>query len=510
MTPKPRRALLVVSIMLATVMQTLDSTIANVALPHMQGSMAATQDEISWVLTSYIIAAAIATPATGFLAHRFGRKNLLLIAISGFTVTSMLCGMATSLPEIVIFRLIQGAFGASFVPLSQTIMLDMFPIEQRGKMIALWGNGVMVGPIMGPALGGWLTDNYSWRWVFYINLPFGILAFLGMMISLSKTREKMTKHLDWAGFAFLSLAIGSVQIMLDRGNVKDWFSSTEIVTYAIVGSISFYLFVTHSLTTRQPFIDLSLFRDRNLSVGLCVAFIIGFVLYATMALMPPFLESLMNYPVTTAGLVIAPRGIGTMLAMSIAGRIINRIDPRFIIVGGLSLASLSLWEMTLFNLDVSTQTIVMTGLLQGFGLGFIFAPLTTISFATLAPNLRPEGTSLYSLLRNVGSSVGIAVSQAIITRLVQINHASIAEKVTITNPLYRSGAMPHIFDPNTRLGIAALNAEVTKQASVISYLNDFRLMMFMTLIAIPFVFLMRPIRHSGELKDEERAHMVMD
>lgn len=509
MTPNMRKAVVTGAIMLATVMQTLDSTIANVALPHMQGSMAATQDQVAWVLTSYIIAAAIATPASAFLSMRFGRKRLLGISVVGFTVTSMLCGAAQSLDQIVLFRLAQGAFGAAFVPLSQAIMLDMFSVEQRGKMMALWGVGVMVGPIVGPALGGWLTDSYSWRWVFYINVPFGILAFVGLAIGLQESAFIKDRRFDWLGFAFLSIAVGAMQLMLDRGNIKDWFSSTEIIAEGIVALMALYLFVAHSATTKRPFIDLELFKDRNLSVGLVLAVLVGFVLYATMALMPTFLQSLMQYPVVTTGIVLAPRGAGTMIAMMLAGRIINNVDMRALIAFGFAITAFTLWQMSHFNLDISEHTIVVTGFVQGLGLGFIFAPLTTISFSTLAPHLRTEGTSFYSLLRNVGSSVGIASTQALIARLTQINHATISEHVSGLNPLYRPDALPSGFNLDTTMGRAVLDAEVTRQAATIAYLDDFQLMMYLTLLAIPLVYLMRSPKIAIS-KEDAAAHAVMD
>ncbi|MDR3497856.1 MAG: DHA2 family efflux MFS transporter permease subunit [Parvibaculum sp.] len=512
MTTRAQRGIITGSIMLATVMQTLDSTIANVALPHMQGSMAATQDQIAWVLTSYIIAAAIATPATGFLSVRFGRKRLLAISVVGFTVTSMLCGAAQSLDQIVIFRLAQGACGAAFVPLSQAIMLDMYTMEQRGKMMALWGVGVMVGPIVGPALGGYLTDAYSWRWVFYINVPFGILAFMGIMSAMSEGALDKVRRFDWLGFTFLSLAIGSMQLMLDRGNIKDWFSANEIVVEGLIAAFALYLFIVHSMTAKRPFIDLHLFKDRNLLVGLVLMFTVGLVLYATMALLPPYLETLMDYPVVTTGLVLAPRGIGTMAAMVLAGRIINRVDMRLLISFGLALAAFSLWEMTRFNLDISERTIITTGVVQGFGLGFIFAPLTTISFATLAPHLRTDGTAFYSLLRNVGSSVGISTAEALVATLTQINHAQLASRMDPTNPIFRPEAMPRGFGLDTPLGLALMNGEITRQAAAIAYLDDFRVMMFMTILVIPLVYLMRAPKMGamGAAPSKDEPVHVMD
>ena len=338
-------ALLTVCVMLATIMQALDTTIANVALPYMQGSLSATTDQINWVLTSYIVAAAIATPVTGFLEQRLGRKRLFQIAVVGFTVASVLCGIAMSLPEMVLFRVLQGLFGASLVPLSQAVLLDSYPKEKHGSAMAMWGVGVMVGPILGPVIGGWLTEAYNWRWVFYINVPIGILTFFGLSACLSETPVRKGGF-DWFGFAMLSLAIGSFQMMLDRGEQLDWFSSTEVVIEAVLAALAFYLFLVQTFTVKNPFIDPAIFKDRNLSVGLCFIFVVGIILLASLALITPYLQNLMGYPVITAGLVLAPRGIGTMLAMMVVGRIINRVDPRALLVLGLLITAEVLWEMT--------------------------------------------------------------------------------------------------------------------------------------------------------------------
>jgi len=327
------RGMITATVMLATLMQALDTTIANVALPYMQGSLSATSDEINWVLTSYIVAAAIIMPATGWLESRFGRKPLFLVSVIGFIVTSMLCGTAVSLTQIVVFRLLQGVFGAPLVPLSQSVLLDAYPPGQHGQAMAVFGLGVMLGPILGPTLGGWLTDSYSWRWVFYVNVPFGVLCALGITLFLGRRTDRpLARRLDWLGFAALGLGIGALQLFLDRGERLDWFASREIQLEAALCLLGFYLFTVHSLTARDPFIDLALFRDRNFVVGIIVIFIVGAVLLATLALLTPYLETLMNYPVLTAGLVLAPRGFGTMLAMLIAGRLLGSQQPamRFI------------------------------------------------------------------------------------------------------------------------------------------------------------------------------------
>jgi MFS transporter, DHA2 family, multidrug resistance protein len=477
--------------MLATVMQALDTTIANVALPHMQGSFSASQDQIAWVLTSYIVAAAIMTPPTGVLAARLGRKRLFLWAVGGFTVSSMLCGAATSLDELVLFRLLQGVFGAGLVPLSQAVLLDTYPRERHGSAMAMWGVGVMVGPILGPTLGGWLTEFYNWRWVFYINVPFGLFALLGIFAFVPETERDRARPFDFFGFALLSLAIGALQLMLDRGELKDWFSSTEIMTYAALAGVGLYMFLVHMATAERPFLDPELFRDRNLCTGLFFIFVVGIVLLATLALLPPFLQDLMGYPVLTTGLVLAPRGVGTMIAMLVVGRLIGRLDARAFIVLGLLLTAQSLWVMAGFTTEVDVWTIVGTGITQGLGLGFIFVPLSTLTFATLPVRLRTEAAGMFSLMRNIGSSIGISVVETLLARNTQINHSALASNISPFNPVLRGPAMPPDWSLDSVHGLAALNAEITRQAATIAYLDDFRLMMYVMLIAVPLVVLLR-------------------
>jgi DHA2 family multidrug resistance protein len=488
-----------VCVMLATIMQALDTTIANVALPHMQGSLSATQDQIAWVLTSYIVAAAIMTPPTGVLAAKFGRKRLFIWAVSGFTVASMLCGIANSLEEMVIFRLLQGVFGAALVPLSQSVLLDTYPREKHGQAMALWGVGVMVGPILGPTLGGYLTEFYNWRWVFYINLPFGILALLGIMAFLPETERDHKRRFDGFGFALLGISIGALQMMLDRGELLDWFGSTEIIIEAVVAATCFAMFLVQMLTHERPFLEPAIFHDRNLSIGLVIIFMVGVILLATMALLPPYLQNLMNYPVITTGFILAPRGVGTMVSMILVGKLINRFDQRALIGVGLALAAYSLWQMAGFTPDVSQWMLVESGIIQGLGLGFIFVPLSTITFSTLAPRYRTEAAGLFSLMRNVGSSIGISVVMALLSRNTQINHAEIASHVTPYGMMMQAPWLPSFWSPATQAGVAALNGEVTRQASAIAYMNDFLLMMWVTLLAAPLLLLLRkPRRITGE------------
>jgi DHA2 family multidrug resistance protein len=488
-------------------MQALDMTIANVALPYMQGSLSATLDQISWVLTSYIVAAAVATPLTGWVSNRIGRKKLFLVSVAGFTAASLLCGIATSIDEMVLFRLMQGLFGASLVPLSQSVLLDINPPERHGSAMAIWGAGIMVGPILGPTLGGYLTELYNWRWVFLINLPVGLVAFLGILTFVHDGKSNGRRHFDLFGFAMLAIAIGAFQLMLDRGELKDWFSSGEIIVEAAIAALAFYLFIAHSLTTSRPFLEMELFKDRNLAVGLVFIFVVGIVLLATMALLPPMLQNLMDYPVITTGLVLAPRGVGTMIAMLVVGRLVNRVDARLLILLGLALTAASLWDMTGFSLEIGTNDLVRTGITQGLGLGFIFVPLSTVTFATLPARLRTDATALYSLVRNIGSSLGISIVVALLSQNSQINHAELASNVTPFNKVFHLPGVPAFWNLANPAGLAAFDAEVNRQAAMIAYVDDFKLMMVVTLVAVPLLLLMRVKRRGA---DAAPAHVAAE
>ena len=485
------RGFVTLAVMLATIMQAIDMTIANVALPHMQGTMSATQDQISWVLTSYIVASAIFMPLTGFLSARLGRKRVFMGSVIGFTLASMLCGAAQSLEQIVLFRLLQGVFGASLVPLSQAVLLDSYPRERHGSAMAMWGVGVMVGPILGPSLGGWLTEYYSWRWVFYINLPLGVLAWSGLAAFVHETPISRERRFDLLGFALLSLGIGALQMMLDRGESLDWFTSREIWIEAALAALAMYLFVAHIFTHEHPFIEPGLFGDRNFSVGLIFIFVVGVILLATMALLPPFMQNLMGYPIIDVGYLLAPRGVGTMIGMLTVGKLSGKVDARYEIFLGLVLTSLSLWEMTHFTADISGWDIVRTGITQGLGLGFIFVPLSTITFSTLAPHYRNEGTALFSLLRNIGSSIGISIVITYLSQRAQANHAALADYLNPFSFALRQATEAGAVDLSSAQGLAMLDAQVSRQAATLAYLQDFRLMMWIALAAIPLIVLLR-------------------
>ena len=512
-----RRRWLTVVVMMATIMQALDGTIANVALPNIQGSLSATQEQVAWVITSYIVSAAIATPLAGFCAVRFGVRRILVSSVIGFTIASMLCGAAQTLPQLVAFRTLQGVCGAALVPLSQTLMMEAYPREEQGKAMAMWGVGTMLGPITGPTLGGWLTDEYSWRWVFYINLPVGILCAVGLMILIKNKASDTPRPFDLLGFTLLSIAIGTFQLMLDRGEQIDWFGSREIVVEAAVAGVAAAMFVIHMLTSDHPFLPRDLFRDRNLMLGIIFTAITGLLMIVTATLLPPFLQQLKGYPVFTTGVVMAPRGIGTMISMFMVSRLIGKVDARWLIAIGLSLCGISLYDMTQFSIDVSEGRVIWNGFMQGVGLGLVFPPLTTLAFATVPARIRTEGAAINALMRNLGASIGVAVLVALLDRNTQVNRSVLAEHLTPFSPLWRFGTTPiengipvdrarivthmtpfgggwpygsvPVDDPSKLIGM--WGEELNRQASMIAYLNDFRVLAVAAVVFIPLLFFMR-------------------
>jgi MFS transporter, DHA2 family, multidrug resistance protein len=490
--PVPNKGLITISVMLATIMQALDTTIANVALPRVQGALSATQDEMGWVLTSYIVAAAITIPLTGWLASEFGRRKVFLTSIVLFTAASVLCGLATTLPQIVFFRLLQGIGGAALVPLSQAVLFDINPPKEFGRAMSIWGIGVTLGPILGPALGGWLTENYSWRWVFFINLPVGVLAYFGLLATMPESRNAKSSRFDFFGFTTLSIGIGCLQTLLDRGQTLDWFSSAEIMAEAIIGGVSFYLFVVHMFSSAQPFLNPALFKDRNFVASNVFILMIGVVLFATLALLPPMLQNLLQYPVVLTGLVTMPRGIGTLIGMILVGKLIKRFDPRVVMAVGLVFTAYSMWQMTHFSIGMGSWPVIISGILQGAGVGLVYVPLSMVAFTTLPARLRNEGTSFFNLLRNVGSSVGISVVTFLLTQNTQRLHATLGEHITPYN-IATNPAAAHL-DFSSTGGLLALNGMITNQSAMIGYLDDFKLMMVLTIVTIPFLFMIRNVK----------------
>jgi DHA2 family multidrug resistance protein len=504
----PNRALITVCLMIATLMQALDSTIANVALPYMQGSLSASYDQITWVLTSYVVMAAIMTAPVGWLSARFGRKNLFITCLVGFTVTSMLCGIAGSLPQMVLYRLLQGAFGAALVPLSQSTLLDIYPVEQRGAAMSIWGMGVMVGPILGPTLGGYLTYDFNWRYVFFVNLPFGIIAVLGLLFLMPKVKPRGGGLFDWTGFAALSIGLAGLQIALDRGEELDWLSSPTIIVCLVVAGVGFYLFMVQMFLGRNPFIPRAIFNDRNFVASLITMFSVGMVLLASSALLAPFLENLGNYPVASAGLVMAPRGIGTMAAMLIAGRLSSKSDPRLLMLFGYILLGIAIYMQEGWMPSEPESYMILTIVIQGTGLGFVFVPLQVVAFNTMSPEMRTQGTALLSLVRNVGSAIGISLTSALLVRQGQYEHAVLSQYVTpFSRPLQAGGMVGKMLAPTTAAGASMLNTIINTQSQIIAYVDDYKFLLLTTLPAMACLLLMsRP----ASAKTAAAPHAAMD
>ena len=491
----PHRALITGAVMMATLMQVLDSTIANVALPYMQGSLSASWEEVTWILTSYVIAAAIMTAPVGWMAVRFGRKNLFIACLVGFTITSMMCGAAQTLEQMILFRVLQGVCGAALVPLSQATMLDIYPFEQRAQAMAIFGMGIMVGPIAGPTLGGYLTDLYNWRFVFYVNLPFGILATAGVALFMPRAPVRPELKFDWTGFGVLAVGIGCLQLLLDRGSELDWFSSREIAVEAVLAGLGLYLFAVHMFTAEKPFIAPAVFRDRNFTSCMLLMFFTGTILMSSAALMAPYLQTLAGYPVSAAGLAMAPRGLGVMTGMMFASRVGRRFDQRKLMAAGLVVLGLSMHEMSSWTPDIAQGRLMLTLVVQGFAMGCIFNPMTVMAFTTLPAQLRGDATALQALARNIGAAVGISVTSLLLTRSEQVSHEEISSVVT---PFHRAlqghGAVGQFLDPANASGAQLLDMMVNRQAQIVAYANDYRLM---TWVVVPPLLLLLFMRRAG-------------
>jgi DHA2 family multidrug resistance protein len=495
--PTGERLIVTVGVMAAVLLQVLDTTIANVALPHMQASLSATQDTISWVLTSYIVASAIALPMSGWLADKVGRKRLLLISVVVFTGASVLCATATSLPEMVLFRALQGVGGAFIVPLAQATLFDINPREKHGQAMALFGGGVMIGPILGPVLGGWLTDNYNWRWVFLVNLPVGLLCIL-IMTRFMPHSETHERKFDMFGFALLAIALGALQFCLDRGEQNDWFSSWETIIEAGLAIGAGWMFIVHMATSKHPLFDRSMFADRNFATGLVFMAVTGVLLLAGLALLPPLLQNMYGYSVLQSGFLTAPRGVGTLISMLLAGRLVGKIDSRLLVGIGIVLMGTSLYMMTGFAIDQPSRPVIMSGVVQGLGLGLIFVPLQSLAFETLMPRMRTTAAALLNLSRNIGGSVGISVVSTQLVRMTQVAHADIATHITQhTMGMLNSTQIEAAVPTAGPAVLAYINMMVTKQALFIAYLDDFKLMMIITFAILPLLFFMKRGKRVG-------------
>jgi DHA2 family multidrug resistance protein len=508
--PGLRRNMVTICAMTATIMQALDTTIANVALPYMQGTLSASQDQINWVLTSYIVAAAIMTAPVGWIANRFGRKRIFILCSGGFTIASVLCGLAQDINQMVLFRLLQGVFGAALVPLSQAVMLDSYALHERAKAMSIWGMGVMMGPIMGPSLGAWLTETYSWHWVFFVNLPFGVFTVLGLLVFMDETKKDLNLRFDWFGFAALAVGIGSLQIALDRGEQLGWMESNEIIAEFVISAAGFYYFFAHSLTTSKPFIQFAIFKDKNFVGGCVFMAVMGLVLFSTMALSSPYLQNVIGYPIITAGLLLASRGCGTFVAMMLVGRMLRYIEARTLIVSGLSLTGLSLFYMTGWTDQTGVNEIVTLSIVQGFGFGLVFVPLSTVAFLTLPNHLRTDGTSMLTLMRNVASSIGISVVIAQLTEGSRRTYAILSQHVTPFNHAMQMPDVRGMIDMSTDTGRAMADAMVNLQAQIIAFALDYQMVMIFTLCAIPLAIMIGSSKAALRKQSLAPEHAVME
>jgi DHA2 family multidrug resistance protein len=501
--------LIAISVMLGTFMEVLDTTVVNVSLPHIAGNLGATVDEATWVLTSYLVANAIILPMTGWLANHFGRKRILMMSIGGFTIASVLCGMAPNLPALLLFRVLQGATGGGLQPLSQAIMLEAFPPEKRGRAMAFWGLGIVVAPMLGPVLGGWLTDSYTWRWLFYINLPVGILGLI-----MSKTFvfdpvyiKRGRGGIDFWGIGLLAIGMGALQIMLDKGQEEDWFESRFIVVLAILAAVGLGVFIVNELLRAHPIVNLRIFRVRTYATGVFLMTTLGFVLYGSLVLVPIFLQTLLGYSALDSGVAMLPRGLGSFLAMPVVGILSAKVEPRKLLTGGLLVAAFSLWQLSWINLNAGYWNIFWPQFIQGISMAFIFVPLTTATHDPVPREQMGNATSIFNVMRNIGGSIGIASVTTIVARNTQSNinvlganvspySASTRQMLQGTFGWFAShGGSPPPTAAHQAYG--ALFGMVQQHAAMLADIHAFRTLSLVFVCVTPLILLMRRPRHHG-------------
>jgi DHA2 family multidrug resistance protein len=486
-----RKALITATLCTGPIMQVLDSSAVAVALNHMQGSLSAAQDQMAWVLTSYLIAVAVATPFWGAMTEKFSRKMLFNFAIAMFSVTSFFCGTASGLTELLIFRAIQGIFGAALIPLSQAALMDIYDPKDYGIAMGWWGVGLMFGPVFGPTIGGYVVEWYSWRWTFFINVPLGLASFLAVWMLVPRTSARRRRKFNYYGYIVLAIGLGCLQFVLDRGQRYDWLESTAIITLLCVAGASFWLFIVNSITSENPFIDPVILKNPNFAIGLLLRAMFGLLLFGAIILIPPFLQKIAGYPVVDAGLMMAPRGLATMASAMIVGRLVRLVDPRLIIICGASMAGISSWEMSLLPADAPTWDILQWILIQGVGTACFFIPLNSLAFSTMGPDQRDQGTSFFALTGNIGRSIGIAILSSYLVYGSQVNKSHLVEFATPYNDVVRHVPNPDAWSFHTITGLAQLNAEVVHQAETIAYAMDFQLLAALMFGCIPLVMLMR-------------------
>ena len=508
-----------IAVMLSAAMEMLDTSVVNVSLRHIAGSLSATVDEATWVLTSYIVASAIILPISGWMASYFGRKRLLMTVVSGFTLSSLLCGIAPTLPALIFFRVVQGVTGGGLVPLSQAVLLEAFPVEERGKAMAFWGLGMIALPILGPTIGGWLTDTYSWRWVFYVNLPVGAISLVMMHYFITDPPyiRRVSRHVDVIGLGLLAVGMGAFQIMLDKGQEDDWFASRFIVTLLVITLAGLTAFVVREFRTREPIVDFHLFRYATFTTGTFIGGVLGFVLFGSLVLLPLFMQELLGFPALTAGLWTSPRGIGTVVFLPITGMLLGRRwDPRILLMCGLVLASVAFFGYASLDLSAGGTDFLWPQIIQGAGLAMVFIPLTTTAMDPIPLEAMGFATALYSLIRNMGSSVGISFVTTELARQSQLHQARLVEGVTAYSPAAQQAmrSLGRMFGVDggdgSRRAMGVIYGETVRQASVMSFLDLFHLLGIMFLLTIPLVWVMRRPRQRKARPGKPAAEMAAE
>jgi len=518
-SPKPaiNPWIIAIAVMIGTFMEVLDTTVVNVSLPHIAGDLSVTPEEATWVLTSYLVSNAIVLPLTGWLAGKFGRRRILLISVTGFTIFSFLCGLAPNLPSLIVFRVFQGATGGGLQPLSQAILLEAFPPSKRGKAMAFWALGIVVAPMLGPVLGGWITDSYTWRWLFYINIPIGVIAIIMAMLFIFDPPylRQGKKGVDYWGIGLLALAIGALQILLDKGQEADWFASHYIAVLAVIAFVGLVIFIIRELVVRDPVVHLSVFRNGNYSTGVFLMTVLGFVLYGSTVLIPLWLQTVMGYSALEAGMAMLPRGLGSFLFMPIVGMLMSKIEPRKLLGTGLVVASLSLYLLSKLDLNAGYWDIFWPQLLQGCSLGLLFVPLTTITNDTIPRHEMGNATSLFNLMRNIGASIGIASVTTLVARHTQSHTNVLTGHVNSANPAAiaalnatRAGLMAHGADATTatRQAYGIVFGMVQRQAAMQSYIDVFFLLAILFMAVFPLIFIMKRPTKQGKGADAAMAH----
>ena len=485
------RFMIMVVIMMSTIVIALDMSIATIALPHMQGGLSATQDQVAWVMTSYLVSMAIMIAYTGWLASQVGRKRLLVAALTIFSIGAIFSGQASSLEEMILYRVIQGMAAAPVFPLSQAIILDSFPRARQGQVMAIWGVGVMTAPVLGPMVGGWVTGAFDWRWVFYLGVPIGfIAAFMASTFIVDVGQERRRKF-DWIGFTALATVLAAVQLLLDRGHSQGWFESTEIVIEAAIIVLGLYVFTTQTVTSRNPIYARALFTNVNYMTGLVFSFMVGAFMLSGNYVLTVFLQNIQGYPVTEAGVMLAPRAFGTMLGLLFVGLTITRADPRALIATGFALIAVSAYLLTLINSDIGALDFALLTWFNGFGAGLIWTPMITLMFSTLLPAHRTEGSTLVNLTRGYGSGVGISIGAVVLTRSTAVSYAELTETITPYNEVLRLPQAINAWNLESTSSLAALEIEILKQATTIGVLNTFILVAIVAALVAPLVLLLK-------------------